>query len=707
MVHVTFALNYRQQLRNTQTRLLTSLEKSIIELIQSCGGSAEQEHNCLYASFNEQNLAFWLDIVVLIEQIDHLLKDSADELYGHVCLIASQKIDFSLYSGMLKELSFHGTYSGIWIAKDISVYLQPYVVFDDEPPFSFITKKHFEVIQVKTIETWKKSADNNLFNDMKDLWEIAYMCHHLNCYFPKDACDTLFCEEGKNPLLISRAFETLTAQGIISSPHDPKPIMADFAENAEKILSQERINLIKSMVRNRLLSWIKDEKLTLCFNLIAALTELGGEVDDDLIIDAVYRDVISGTYKNLQDSIDSGQFYPIAGAHRSRSLVYIFHTLVSLIHGNAETIRNTFLVAPPDENSSPRYTSYIQSNMASYQLSIRNVEEAAKSVKKAMMAAQSVKSSRGEARAFRLYALMNVMQRNMADAIEYLQFAADHAKRNKDWEESVIISYYAAVVQFLYGNISKAEQLAGHAESHAVTYQKSSWAAKSRFLKGRIFFEQGKYAEAYHEFATIIPTEENKDTLNAWKYRAKIYVKGLLPSTIKNEGDGAIFMIEAAYLNQEYEKAVALADHLLLHLEDQNYFFTEQTDWQSGFSQIECLMFPQKDFLHRLVSTYRALALSHQASAAAEAVSIMQHIIRDEQFHGADTNDAFYYFAQYYVLQHTDALEIDLMTAVSMAFKRLQHSASRIDDIEAKRNFLSLNQWNKALCEVAKYHRLI
>jgi tetratricopeptide (TPR) repeat protein len=404
-----------------------------------------------------------------------------------------------------------------------------------------------------------------------------------------------------------------------------------------------------------------------------AIVDLDGESDDDLILDAIYRDVIDGVYHSLKASIDSGEFHIAAGNARTPSLVYIFHTLSALIHGDEESIRRTFLLSPPLSFPSSRYESYIESNLASYQLSIRNAKDALVPIKKAMLSAQGIRG-RGGARAFRLYALMNVMQGNMADAIEYLQFAADHAERSKDWEESVIISYYTSVVHFLYGNISKAERLASHAEGESLTCGMISWGAKSRFLKGRILFDQGRYFDAYDVFHSISSTEENQDTLNAWKYRAKLYSGGLLPLDLKNEGDGAVFMIEAAYINREYEKAAELSDQLLANVPDNTFVFIEQVDWQSGFSQVELLMFPQMDLWHRLVSTFRALALSRQKSDASadRALSIMKQITRDEKFIDRDINDAFYYFAHYLVLQHANASEIDLNTAVSIAFKRLQ-----------------------------------
>ncbi len=915
MINIIFTLNYQQQIQQTRPGLFSSLEKSILELVESCGGNVRGEHKYLCASFDEQNIASWLDVVIIIETLDQILKDASDELYGHICFISNDEIDPTVYGGMLRELAANGHHTGIWLAKDISAHLLPYFTLDDAPAFSFITKIYVDVMEIKqakningssedvnsgyplrktiidvleaqkknpyivlsgpdfiglkdglyhfskkqlgdvpplvfrfgsggrglscfvdalgpeikqliengfssvetihqledlkerialerlrdeyppiiqekgrqflsllvdayigtmkgrninpliiienieemnetalalmiqkvkdlqsqngisvcctanterNLDTWRNlnfkvlyfslpggkaaetSTGKNLSRDMKELWEIAYMCYLMRPYFPGYAFLSLFNEEGKNPAVTERAFEILNALGVITSPQDPEPVMVDFAEKAELVLGAERIAIIKGMVRNRLLAWVSGEKLIPCFNLLTALVNLNGDGSDDLILDAVCRDVIDGVYSGFKNTIDSGKFHVIAGNRRTPSLVYIFNTLAALIHGNEEDIHKTFLCPPPNAIPCPRYESYIESNMASYQLSIRSVEEAAASVKKSMLVIQNITHIRGGARAFRLYALVNLIQGNMMDAIEYLQFAADHAERSKDWEESAIINYYASVVHFLFGNISKAERLTDHAESEALKCGMTSWEIKSRFLKGRILFEQGRYRDAYDIFNSITPREESENTLNAWKYRARIYSGGLPQDNIKNEGDGAVFMIEAAYINGEYEKAVELADQLLMNLLDRTFIFIEQADWQSGFSQTELFMFPITDFLHRFVSTYRALALSHQDStAASSAASIMQQITRDEKFPDTDTNDAFYYFAQYKILQNAEASEIDLNTAVSMAFKRLQRRASRIDDIEAKRAFLTLNRWNEALGKAAKHHRLI
>jgi hypothetical protein len=85
----------------------------------------------------------------------------------------------------------------------------------------------------------------------------------------------------------------------------------------------------------------------------------------------------------------------------------------------------------------------------------------------------------------------------------------------------------------------------------------------------------------------------------------------------------------------------------------------------------------------------------------------MDRLFQDERFSDMDPNDAFYYYAYYLVLGESGAAEVDMNTAVSMAFKRLQRRASRIDDIEINKAFLNRQYWNRALSLAAKEHKLI
>jgi hypothetical protein len=197
--------------------------------------------------------------------------------------------------------------------------------------------------------------------------------------------------------------------------------------------------------------------------------------------------------------------------------------------------------------------------------------------------------------------------------------------------------------------------------------------------------------------------------LRAWAYRAQIYLQN--PLTAKPEGggiDGDLFEVEAAYFAGDYGKAEELAVRLSSVLPQEYFLFTEQPDWRSGFAQNEFLFLRPAEFWNRMISAYRALALCRISPAGrGEALRIMQRILRDERPAEMDPGDAFYFYAWYQVLERSGAAQSDMNTALSMAFKRLQRRASRIDDIEIRKVFLSQPRWNGALSLAAKEYKLI
>jgi hypothetical protein len=58
-------------------------------------------------------------------------------------------------------------------------------------------------------------------------------------------------------------------------------------------------------------------------------------------------------------------------------------------------------------------------------------------------------------------------------------------------------------------------------------------------------------------------------------------------------------------------------------------------------------------------------------------------------------------------LKLTDSSQVDISTAVSVAFKRLQSRAARIDDAEIRRQYLTQPLWNKALEQAARELKLV
>jgi len=90
-----------------------------------------------------------------------------------------------------------------------------------------------------------------------------------------------------------------------------------------------------------------------------------------------------------------------------------------------------------------------------------------------------------------------------------------------------------------------------------------------------------------------------------------------------------------------------------------------------------------------------------------EAIQGIQKIIRDEKLCDMDPWDAFYFYAKYRILEQCGASHVDMSTAVSMAFKRLQRRACRIEDIETRHQYLNGPRWSRELSLAAKEFKLI
>ena len=87
--------------------------------------------------------------------------------------------------------------------------------------------------------------------------------------------------------------------------------------------------------------------------------------------------------------------------------------------------------------------------------------------------------------------------------------------------------------------------------------------------------------------------------------------------------------------------------------------------------------------------------------------------MRDELQSDTDPNDSFFFNAWYSMLRdsrspnETRKAQVDMSTVVSMAYKKLQKRAGRIDDPNTKQTFITQSRWNSILYLAAREHKLI
>jgi tetratricopeptide (TPR) repeat protein len=552
-----------------------------------------------------------------------------------------------------------------------------------------------------------------------DILEFSYCISIFARYFPVCLFPQLFEEIAINPDMYNRVLQMLSAMGV--SVFETRSI------NLLNNLSEERMEKVHSKVRSLILSWVLSGKLRPCFNLLRILFELGGNAGDVLVLKSIKADVQSGTWKGIEQAITEECFASIVGSGNAPLLAYIYKTLKALVWGRSDEIRQAFQEAVPSVTTAdvaPCYIGYqaqMQTNLTSFYIGSREINAASETVRGALLLNRDLKDDKVPA--YRLFSVLNLSRQRIDDAMEYISFALEQAEKAGQQEEIFLACYFASSINLLKGNLSKSLRLAAKAEETAFSIEYVNWGMRAKFLRARLHFEIGRYNEALDIFKSI-PSESGTDmerTVEAWIYRTKNFLNpfsALRENAEISGADAKIFEIEAAYFFSDYKRAETLAEEFLSSAipPPDNFFFTEQPDWRSGFTQCEYMFQSDEKPGTRLVQIYRSMAqcaLNLSVETRKEILGRMQRFMRDELLPDTDPSDTVYFYAWYRMLtdslnrKDSPATQVDVNTVVSMAFKRLQRRASKIDDAEIKQAFLSLPRWNNALYQAAREHRLI
>jgi hypothetical protein len=552
-----------------------------------------------------------------------------------------------------------------------------------------------------------------------DLWEIIYAISLFSRYFSPELFQRLFEEEDKNPIMITKTFSILDKMGVIDNLREPRLLNRHFEEHACKILNDKTAR-IKAIVRSRLLNWAVRRNLNPCFRLLTIIASLDGirQIDELLLLKSFSSDIVNKTITAIETAMNNGQFEELVTAKAS-AIRHIYKTSRALITGYEKDIETVFTENQLDNlsvlcDSFPVLKAQILVNHSGYYLGRHDEKNAAEKAKEAILLGQS-KNSFCLPQAYRLFSLVCLSKQQVNETIEYLGFALSNAEKIGNYHELSLSAYYAAAAQFLYGDVYHAAHLANKSIKQSLAAGRPDWADRSRFLEGRIEFDLGHYRQAHDIFEGLLKepygsmTCEKENLMAAWIYRSRIYFDNPnIPKPEPANNDAGLFEIEAAYLSGDYKKAIELSSSHKNPFADENFLYTEQADWRSGFAQCEHLYFTHGEIQSRMISIFHSLALSKLSTDGCEdALHEIQKILRDEKLCEMDPWDAFYFYAKYRILEQSEANLVDMSTAVSLAFKRLQRRAGRIDDIETRRQYLNGSRWNRELSMTAKEFKLI
>jgi len=552
-----------------------------------------------------------------------------------------------------------------------------------------------------------------------DLWEMGYVCSLFGMFFPPEFIPRLLEESGKSPAMISRTISLMQTLKIIDTVLDPRPWNEQFMEMAGNVLGERKENL-RALASGRLLAWVEQKKISPGIVLLKILEKLGAtdKIDDNMILQSIHNELSAANGSELERALHKRVFRVIAGQEREPVIRYIAETLFALHYGSAETVRAAFSAPAPESGAFPLFKARIQINQSLYSLGLRDNDSALESAKKAAIICQK-SNSPCLAMSYRLMALASLSQKRINETVNYLGFALENAVLSGEPQEIGMTCYYAASVQLMYGNLSLSRKYAERARRHFLEAGSPRWADRSRFLEGRLAFESGYYRQASDIFYDLLKNPingnnaEKQKLIEAWAYRANTngHACGQTPSSPIPEDmgrDAGLFQLEALYFEGEYARMEELSKYLSGIPMDDTFIHIEQPDWRSGFTQCELLYFSWSELWERMIGAWRSLAQCRLSEKkAGEAQITMQQLLRKCQFPEIDTWDPFYYYVLYQTLEHSGASQVDIRTAASTAFNRLQNRAARIDDSETRQQYLKQPHWSKTLSQAAVKFKLV
>jgi len=571
--------------------------------------------------------------------------------------------------------------------------------------------RHFITIQSPARALYDIPEDNELNLSVKTIIPAAYLCHKLSAIYTKSELPLQLERTGFSSVSIQWLFDAFTKTGIFPAMSPDLIFNPETEHKLDEYLSERDRQAVHTLVQERLLESLTNHELNPGVVFLSCFTGLGGKADPDLILDCIFYDLHDDYYEELDQAVKSETLKKLVGDDLFEAVHYILLTDHILTSGSFQDMLEAQYYPVPALTDNQRINSFCNINAAALKLVSGDLVEAGKHIKDALLMLQDYKNKNGLEKVYRIFGLIELAQHHIEDAIEYVTFALDTAHRFSNKREQGMSHFYIGVAYFLQGNLPRAISFTDTARKLFLEMDDERWAQKSAFLLGRIHFTLGSYERAAELFGSI----HDSGPAALWCLKSKLYssignravIEGLAKSYNAMDVSDRTLEIEFHYFLGNYNACVQLCETLLTRDAPSMSRVTEQVDWTDGYAQIESLLFPRREFLFRQYTCFKVLSLSQLNPEDHAIISMLDSILNELKFGVYDPYDIFYATCYYLVLQQVVSTEIDRATVLSSAFKRLQKRASRIEDAELRRHYLTANYWNSLLSTAAKMHNLI
>ena len=337
-------------------------------------------------------------------------------------------------------------------------------------------------------------------------------------------------------------------------------------------------------------------------------------------------------------------------------------------------------------------------------------------VKKSLFAFQKNSDHSGETRANIALALILLSQRKMQAAVDYFEIAQRIGDQLEDKISGLLSGRFMILASYLFGNLSMALRLLDLQISFVEEERNRESQIFLLFLKGRIFFELGRYAESFKVLkearrqGKAYNMRNQVQVITAWMGRALCFghSEKLALQILEKQPDSletAYFKAEACYMGGNAGKGAEILNEAMGRYDRSREFIHEMNCWEDGFRLIEGHLSDNsfyEDVLYdqALGFYYYLLGKSGRRQDALEGLKPLCRM--DAAYNQQPFGYYFFFYAQDLMQDDEDQHDEGYLILLSHSFKLLQTRAGRFDNQQMKHSFFRKNYWNNEIVKKAQ-----
>ena len=336
-------------------------------------------------------------------------------------------------------------------------------------------------------------------------------------------------------------------------------------------------------------------------------------------------------------------------------------------------------------------------------------------VKNSLFTFQKNSDHSGETRSNIGLALILLSQRKMQAGIDYFEIASRIGEQLEDKISGLYSGRFMVLASYLFGNLSMALRLLDAQLPLVIQERNRETQIFLYFLKGRIFFELGRYSEAFKELKRALQLGKRYSmrqqirVISAWMGRALCFghSEKIALDMLEKQPDSletAYFKAEAYYMGGDPARGASLLEGALDKYDTSREFIHEMNCWEDGFRLIEGHLSDNSLYEDVLLDQARGFFffLLGKCGRKQEALEGLKPLCRMDTAYNQQPFGYYFFFYAQDLMQEEEMKDENFMILLSHSFKLLQTRAGRFDNQQMKHSFFRKNYWNNEIVKKAQ-----